>query len=207
MPLAETAGSRLVLKCDVQKEEELRQVFEEIRKQWGKLDFIVHSIAYADQEDLRARFSETSRAGFLRALEISVYSLIAVARLALPMLDRGSSFLTLSYLGADKVVPNYRVMGVAKAALEATVRELAADLGPEGIRVNAISAGPIKTLAATGIQDFRELLAAFEQRAPLRQLVTSEEVGESAVYLLSDMSRGVTGEVHFVDSGFNITVL
>jgi enoyl-[acyl-carrier protein] reductase I len=206
VPLAESLGSRLVLPCDVQKPEELDEVFATVEKEWGSIDFLVHSLAYAPTEDLRAPFRETTRDGFRVALEVSCYSLIELARRAKPLMKPGSSLLTLTYYGAVKVVPHYRIMGVAKAALEATVRELAADLGPEGLRVNAISAGPIKTLAATGgISDFRALLAAFEVRAPLRRLVTIEDVGKSGAYLLSDLAAGVTGEVHYVDCGFSVT--
>ena len=204
-PLAESVGSELVLPCDVQKDEDIQAVFDEIESAWGKIDFLVHSVAYAPGEDLKGRFSETSRAGFSMALDISAYSFVAAAQRAIPLMERGASILTLSYLGAVQVVPHYRVMGVAKAALEASVRELAVDLGPDGIRVNAISAGPIKTLAASGIADFRGLMGNFEGRSPLRQMVDIEDVGRTAVYLLSDMSSLVTGQVEYVDGGFNIT--
>ena len=204
-PLAESLGSKLILPCDVQKDEEIDELFRQIEKKWGTLDFLVHSIAYARAEDLKSRFNKTSRFGFLQALEVSAYSLVAVTQRAVPLMKQGGSVLTLSYLGAKRTVPNYRIMGVAKAALEASVRELASDLGAERIRVNAISAGPIKTLAASGISDFKDLLGHFESRAPLKHLVSIEEVGDSALYFLSDMSRAVTGEIHYVDCGFNIT--
>ncbi len=206
-PLAEEVGSDLVVKCDVQKDEELDSCFAEVQKHWGKLDFVVHSVAFANGDDLKSNFINTSRAGFSLAMDVSAYSLVAVARRAAPLLNPGGSIITLSYYGAEKVVPNYRVMGVAKAALEACVRELSADLGENDVRVNAISAGPIKTLAAAGISDFKALLGAFETRAPLRRLTTIEDVGNSAAYLLSDLSAGVTGETLYVDCGFNITAM
>lgn len=204
-PLAESVGSELVLPCDVQKDEDIEEVFNSIKDAWGGLDFVVHSVAYAPGEDLKGRFSQTSRAGFSLALDVSAYSLVAVAKRAHPLLSPGGCLLTLSYLGAVQVVPHYRVMGVAKAALEACVRELAADFGPDGLRVNAISAGPIKTLAASGISDFRELLGHFESRSPMRKPISIDDVGRTAVYMLSDLAGAVTGQVHYVDGGFNIT--
>lgn len=207
VPLAESVNSKLILRCDVQNDEEIEQVFETLKAEWGTIDFIIHSVAYANGDDLKERFAKTSREGFKLALDVSAYSLVAVTQRALPVMAPGGSILTLSYLGAAQVVPHYRLMGVAKAALEAAVRELAADLGPEGLRVNAISAGPIKTLAASGIADFRQLLGAFESRAPLRRLATIEDVGSSAVYLVSDLAAAVTGEIHYVDCGFNVTAL
>ena len=204
-PLAEKVGSNLILPCDVQKDEDLDKVFAAVKEQWGQLDFIVHSVAFANGDDLKQGFSDTSRAGFSLAMDISAYSLVAVAQRAKHIMKPGGSIITLSYLGARQVVPHYRVMGVAKAALEACVRELSADLGEQGIRVNAISAGPIRTLAASGISDFKQLVNAFEVRAPLRKLVSIEDVGQSGVYLLSDMSTAVTGEIHYVDCGFNVT--
>ena len=207
VPLAESVNSKLILRCDVQNDEEIEQVFQTLKAEWGTIDFIVHSVAYANGDDLKERFAKTSREGFKLALDVSAYSLVAVTQRALPVMAPGGSILTLSYLGAAQVVPHYRLMGVAKAALEAAVRELAADLGPEGLRVNAISAGPIKTLAASGIADFRQLLGAFESRAPLRRLTTIEDVGSSAVYLVSDLAAAVTGEIHYVDCGFNVTAL
>lgn len=207
VPLAESVNSKLILRCDVQNDEEIEQVFQTLKAEWGTIDFIIHSVAYANGDDLKERFAKTSREGFKLALDVSAYSLVAVVQRALPVMAPGGSILTLSYLGAAQVVPHYRLMGVAKAALEAAVRELAADLGPEGLRVNAISAGPIKTLAASGIADFRQLLGAFESRAPLRRLTTIEDVGSSAVYLVSDLAAAVTGEIHYVDCGFNVTAL
>lgn len=204
-PLAESVGSELVLKCDVQDDSQLESMFKELGDAWGEIDFVIHSVAYASMDDLRGKFSDTSREGFKLALDVSAYSLVATTKYALPYLKKGSSILTLTYLGSTLVVPHYRIMGVAKAALESCVRELAVELGPDGIRVNAISAGPIKTLAASGIADFRELLGHFESRAPSRKLVTIEDVGNSAVYYLSDLSSAVTGQVDYVDGGFNIT--
>ncbi len=204
-PLAEKVGSNLIIPCDVQKDEDIDNVFATVKEHWGELDFIVHSVAFANGDDLKQGFSDTSRAGFSLAMDISAYSLVAVAQRAKQIMKPGGSIITLSYLGARQVVPHYRVMGVAKAALEACVRELAADLGEQGIRVNAISAGPIRTLAASGISDFKQLVNAFEVRAPLRKLVSIEDVGQSGVYLLSDMSTAVTGEIHYVDCGFNVT--
>ncbi|MCB0322336.1 MAG: enoyl-ACP reductase FabI [Bdellovibrionales bacterium] len=204
-PLAESVGSELVLPCDVQNDSDIEAVFAKLKDAWGGIDFVVHSVAYANADDLKGRFHETSREGFALAMDVSAYSLVAVTNKAVPVMNKGGSIVTLTYLGAAQVVPHYRVMGVAKAALEACVRELAVDLGPDSIRVNAISAGPIKTLAASGISDFRDLLGAFEVRSPLRKLVTIEDVGDTAIYLLSDLARAVTGEVHYVDGGFNIT--
>ena len=204
-PLAEKVGSNLIIPCDVQKDEDIDNVFAIVKEHWGELDFIVHSVAFANGDDLKQGFSDTSRAGFSLAMDISAYSLVAVAQRAKHIMKPGGSIITLSYLGARQVVPHYRVMGVAKAALEACVRELSADLGEQGIRVNAISAGPIRTLAASGISDFKQLVNAFEVRAPLRKLVSIEDVGQSGVYLLSDMSTAVTGEIHYVDCGFNVT--
>ena len=207
VPLAEEVGSKLVVKCDVQSDDDIKATFETVKREWGELDFVVHSVAYASGDDLKDRFCKTSRAGFQLALDVSAYSLISVTQHALPLMKPGGSILTLTYLGATQVVPHYRVMGVAKAALEAAVRELAVDLGPDGVRVNCISAGPIKTLAASGIADFRQLLGAFESRAPLRRLTTIEDVGLSSIFLLSDLGRAVTGEVMFVDCGFNVTAM
>jgi enoyl-[acyl-carrier protein] reductase I len=204
-PLAESVNSNFVLPCDVQKDEDIDRVFDEVKAKWGKLDFVIHSVAFANADDLKKNFSQTSREGFKLALDVSAYSLVAVANRAKALMSSGGSIITLSYFGAEKVVPHYRLMGVAKAALEACVRELAVDFGPDGIRVNAISAGPIRTLAASGIADFRGLMSRFEERAPLRNLVTIEDVGQSALYLVSDLSRAVTGEIHYVDGGFNIT--
>ena len=204
-PLAESVGCNNVLPCDVQHEEQIDAMFGELQKRWGTIDAVVHSLAYAEKEDLSKRFVETSRAGFQTALDISAYSLISVAKRALPLMaEKGGSILTLSYLGAERVVPNYNVMGVAKAALESSVRYLAADLGQNNIRVNAISAGPIKTLAASGIPGLRDMLTAFAEKAPLRRNVTQEDVGNTSLYLLGDLGSGVTGEVVYVDCGFSI---
>jgi enoyl-[acyl-carrier protein] reductase I len=205
-PLAESLGSSLVLPCDVQKDSDIEAVFDELEKAWSKLDFVVHSVAFAHRDDLKRPFSQTSREGFSLAMDISAYSLLPISRYAAPLMKEGGSIVTMTYLGAQKAIPNYNVMGVAKAALEASVRYLAAELGPEGIRVNAISAGPIKTLAASGIGQFKEKLKLMDDFAPLRRTVTQEEVGKSALYLVSDLSSGVTGEVHFVDAGFNVIV-
>jgi enoyl-[acyl-carrier protein] reductase I len=204
-PLAAEVGCDVVLPCDVQSDEQLDSFFNEIRERWGSIDAVVHSLAYAEKDDLSNRFVNTSRKGFQTALDISAYSLVAVANRALPLMqDNGGSILTLTYLGAERVVTNYNVMGVAKAALEASVRYLAADLGPSNIRVNAISAGPIKTLAASGIPQFRDMLAAFAEKAPLKRNVTQEDVGNTGLYLLGPLSSGVTGEVVYVDAGFSI---
>ena len=204
-PLAQSVGSDLVLPCDVGSDEQITSVFEAVRNQWGRLDAVVHAVAFANREDLEGRFVDTKRAGFQLALDISAYSLVAVARAAEPLLTESKgNIVTLTYYGSEKVVQNYNVMGVAKAALEASVRYLAADLGPSGIRVNAISAGPIKTLAASGIKGFRGILGFAAEKAPLRRNVTLEDVAGTAVYLCSDLGAGVTGEVVHVDAGYNI---
>ncbi len=203
-PLAESLDSTIILPCDVQNEEEMSAVFGELKKQWGKIDFVVHAIAFANREDLKHPFSQTSREGFRLALDISAYSLVSMTRCALPVLQKGGSIITMTYLGSVRTVPAYNVMGVAKAALESSVRYLAAELGEKGIRVNAVSAGPIKTLAASGIASFKEKLRVAEERAPLQRLVTQDDIGKAALYLLSDLSSGVTGEIHYVDGGFNI---
>jgi enoyl-[acyl-carrier protein] reductase I len=203
-PLAESVGSSLVLPCDVGNEESIDVAFAAVEKAWGKIDFLVHAIGWADKAYLRGRYLDTPRAAFLQALDISCYSFVAVSQRAARMMNDGGSLLTLTYLGAERVMPHYNVMGVAKAALEASVRYLAADLGERNIRVNAISAGPIKTLAASGIGDFRYILKWNELNAPLTRNVTTEEVGGSGLYLLSDLSAGVTGEVHHVDCGYHI---
>ncbi|MEI8395459.1 MAG: enoyl-ACP reductase FabI [Rhodospirillaceae bacterium] len=202
-PLAESIGSTLVLPCDVTDEASIDATFEAIRAAWGKIDFVVHAIAFSDKNELDGRYLDTTRANFLRTLDISCYSFTAVAQRAVPLMSEGGSLLTLSYYGAERVMPHYNVMGVAKAALEASVRYLAADLGNQGIRVNAISAGPIKTLAASGIGDFRYILKWNEYNAPLKRNVTIREVGNSALYLLSNLGSGVTGEVHHVDAGYH----
>jgi enoyl-[acyl-carrier protein] reductase I len=203
-PLAAELGAYLAGHCDVTEPESLDAVFAKVGEEWGGLDFLVHAIAFSDKDELDGRYVETTRANFLRTMDISVYSFTTVAKRAEPLMSKGGSLLTLTYYGAEKVMPHYNVMGVAKAALEASVRYLAVDLGASGIRVNAISAGPIKTLAASGIGDFRYILKWNEYNSPLKRTVTVEEVGDSALYLLSDLSRGVTGEVHHVDSGYHV---
>ncbi|MBF0644757.1 enoyl-ACP reductase [Desulfuromonas acetoxidans] len=205
-PLAESLDAEMILPCNVSNDQEIEAVFDEVKKQWGELDFVVHAVAYADREDLKKPYSQTSREGFALAMDISAYSMVAITRCAEPLLKEGGSIVTMTYLGATRAVPNYNVMGVAKAALEASVRYLAAELGEKGIRVNAISAGPIRTLAASGIANFRSKIKLMDDYAPLRRTVTQEEVGKSAVYFLSDLSSGVTGEVHLVDAGFNFVV-
>jgi enoyl-[acyl-carrier protein] reductase I len=205
-PLAESVGAPLILPCDVSDDAQVDAVFDEVRALWTDgADVLIHAIAFAQREDLEGRFVDTSRAGFLKALEISAYSLVHLARKAVPLLaPRGGNIITLTYFGAEKVVQNYNIMGVAKAALEASVRYLAADLGPEGIRVNAISAGPIKTLAAAGVGGFRAILGRVEERAPLRRNVTQQDVGNAGLFLCSHLGAAVTGEVVHVDSGYNI---
>ncbi|MGC8470076.1 MAG: enoyl-ACP reductase FabI [Acetobacteraceae bacterium] len=202
-PLAASLGSRRVLACDVADEDAIDAAFATLAD-WGRLDFLVHAIGYADKSFLRGRYLDTPREAFLQALDISCYSFVAVARRAAAMMAAGGSLLTLSYLGAERVTPHYNVMGVAKAALEASVRYLAADLGARNIRVNAISAGPIRTLAASGIGDFRYILRWNQLNAPLERNVTIEDVGGAGLYLLSDLASGVTGEVHHVDCGYHI---
>jgi len=203
-PLAESLGSSLVLPCDVAEDASMDAAFGAVEQAWGGMDFLVHAIGFADKQFLRGRYLDTPRDAFLQAMDISCYSFVAVGRRAAALMKPGGSQLTLSYLGAERVTPHYNVMGVAKAALEASVRYMATDLGEAGIRVNAISAGPIKTLAASGIGDFRYILKWNQYNSPLRRNVTIEEVGGSGLYLLSDLSAGVTGEVHHVDSGYHI---
>jgi len=203
-PLAAELGAIVIGHCDVTDPSTIDAVFEQIEKRWGKLDFLVHAIAFSDKDELTGRYVETTRENFQRTMDISVYSLTAVAKRAEPLMTDGGSILTLTYYGAEKVMPHYNVMGVAKAALEASVRYLAVDLGGNNIRVNAISAGPIKTLAASGIGDFRYILRWNEYNSPLKRVVTIEEVGDTALYLLSHMSRAVTGEVLHVDSGYHV---
>jgi enoyl-[acyl-carrier protein] reductase I len=202
--LADSVQADLVEPLDVTSDKQIDEFFAVVGKTWGELDFLVHSIAFASKASLRDRFVETSRADFHLALDVSCYSFVGLARRAAGLMGPGGSLLTLSYLGAVRAIPNYNVMGIAKAALEASVRYLAADLGPAGIRVNAISAGPIKTLAASGISGFRDFLDGYQRSAPLRRNIDLHEVGRSAVYLLSDQSSGVTGEIHYVDAGFHI---
>ncbi len=204
-PLAESVGSQFIEPCDVTSDEQVEKVFAAYKEKVGRLDILIHAVAFADREDLKDYFYTTSRKGFAMAMDVSVYSLVGMVRAALPLMEgRDASVLTLSYFGAEKVVKKYNVMGVAKAALEASVRYLAADLGPKGIRVNAISAGPIKTLAASGISEFRSMLKYHEKSAPLRRNVTQEEVGKAALYLSSPLASGVTGEIMYVDCGYNI---
>jgi enoyl-[acyl-carrier protein] reductase I len=203
-PLAATLGSTFVEPCDVQSDDDIARVFERYAASHDRLDVLVHALAFAKREDLSGGFVQTSRDGFALAMDVSAYSLVALTRAARPLLHPGSSVITLTYYGAEKVVANYNVMGVAKAALEASVRYLAADLGPSGVRVNAISAGPVRTLASAGISGFKKLYGGFDEIAPLRANITIEDVGKSAVYLASDLSSAVTGEVHYVDGGFNV---
>jgi enoyl-[acyl-carrier protein] reductase I len=203
-PLAAEVGSDLVLPCDVGDMASVDALFASLAERWGRLDFLVHAIGFSDKNELRGRYVDTSRQNFLMSMDISVYSFTAVVNRASRMMTDGGACLTLTYYGAERVMPHYNVMGVAKAALEASVRYLAADLGPQNIRVNAISAGPIKTLAASGIGDFRYILKWNEYNSPLRRTVTIEEVGETAAYLVSDMARGMTGEILHVDAGYHV---
>jgi enoyl-[acyl-carrier protein] reductase I len=204
-PLAEQLGVPLVLPCDVEDIASVDAVFDTLRATWGQLDFLVHAIGFSDKNELKGRYADTSRENFSRTLVISCFSFTELAKRAAAMMpERGGSMITLTYGGSTRVLPNYNVMGVAKAALEASVRYLAADFGPRNIRVNTISAGPIRTLAGAGIADQRDMLRFQQLHAPLRRTVTIDEVGGSALYLLSDLSTGVTGEIHYVDSGYNI---
>ncbi len=202
-PLAAQIGSEIILPCDVSDEESVDALFAELEKLWGKIDFVVHAIGFSDKNELRGRYVDTSRDNFLMSMDISVYSFTVVCRRAAAMMNEGGSLLTLTYYGAEKVMPHYNVMGLAKAALEASVRYIAEDLGKEGIRCNAVSAGPIKTLAASGIGDFRYIMKWNEYNSPLRRNVTIDDVGGSALYLLSDLGAGVTGEVLHVDAGYH----
>ncbi|MPT49181.1 MAG: enoyl-ACP reductase FabI [Sphingobium sp.] len=203
-PLASELGSDFLIECDVTDMANLDAAFGEIEKRWGTLDFVVHAIGFSDKTELRGLYADTSLDNFLMTMNISVYSLVAVTKRARPLMTEGGSILTLTYYGAEKVIPHYNVMGVAKSALETSVKYLAMDLGPENIRVNAISAGPIKTLAASGIGDFRYIMKWNEYNSPLRRNVTIDDVGGSALYLLSDLASGVTGEIHHVDAGYNV---
>ena len=203
-PLAAQLGSKLVLPCDVGDEGSIDALFDALGREWGQLDFVVHAIGFSDKEQLRGRYADTTRDNFLKTMDISVYSFTAVAKRAGAMMPAGGSMLTLTYYGAERVMPHYNVMGVAKAALEASVRYLAEDFGKDGIRVNAISAGPIKTLASSGIGDFRYILKWNELNSPLRRNVTIDDVGKSALYLLSDLASGTTGEIHHVDAGYHL---
>ena len=203
-PLAESLGSDIVLPCDVEQESDISATFEGLRERWGQVDVVIHAIAYSDKEELKGRYLNTTRANFRRTLAISCYSFTAVARHAAALMGPGGSLVTLTYLGAERVTPNYNVMGVAKAALEASVRYLAVDLGEQGIRVNAISAGPMRTLAGSAIGDARFVFSWNRDHAPLKRNVLLEEVGSAGLYFASDLSQGVTGEVHYVDGGYNI---
>lgn len=203
-PLLETIGSPIMVQCDVQDDDSIDAMVQELESKFGKLDFIVHSVAFSDKNELKGRYVNTSRENFKMTMDISCYSFTAVCQRLLPIMKSGGSCITLSYYGAEKVMPHYNVMGVAKAALEASVQYLAADLGPDNIRVNAISAGPMRTLAAAGISDFRYMLRWNEANSPLRRNTTQEDVGGTAVYLLSDFASGVTGEVIHVDSGYHV---
>jgi enoyl-[acyl-carrier protein] reductase I len=203
-PLAESVGSKHVLPCDVATDGSLDSVFDALGTSWGDIDFVVHAVAYSDKNELKGRYVDTTLDNFTQTMGISCYSFTKMAQLAAPLMKKGGSLLTLSYSGSRRVMPNYNVMGVAKAALEASVRYLAADLGAQGVRVNALSAGPMRTLAGSAIADARTVFRWNAEHSPLRRNVTLEEVGNSALYLLSDLSNGVTGEVHHVDSGYNI---
>src|SRR5665213_223694 len=206
-PLAESVNATLILPCDVAKDQEIESLYKEVEKAWGKFDILIHCIAFANKEELSGAFSNTSRAGFHLAMDISAYSLIAITRPAVPLLNDGASIIALTYYGSEKVIPNYNVMGVAKAALEANVRYLAYDLGSKNIRVNAISAGPIKTLAASGVGGFKSMLKTAGEMTPLRRNVSQDEVGSTATYLASSWASGVTGEIIFVDAGANIVAM
>src|SRR5580765_3174644 len=200
-PLAEGIGASIVHPCDVTKDEEIEKVFAALKQEWGGVDILIHAIAFANKEDLANPYVQTSRAGFHLALDVSAYSLVSLTRYAAPLMEgRNGAVLTLTYMGSEKVIPNYNVMGVAKAALEASVRYLAHDLGPRGIRVNAISAGPIRTLSASGVAGFTDILDHIAQKAPLRRNVTAEEVGDACMFLASELSRGITGSVIYVDA-------
>ncbi len=203
-PLAESVGSNIMLPCDVTDQDSIDAVFDTLEEKWGKLDFVLHGIAYSDKSELKGRYVDTSRDNFLQTMDISCFSFTAVAKRAAAMMNEGGSLVTLTYYGSERVTPHYNVMGVAKAALEASVRYLAEDLGKDKIRVNALSAGPMKTLAASGIGDFRYILKWNELNSPLRRNVTLEDVGGAGLYLLSNLSSGVTGETHHVDCGYHI---
>ena len=203
-PLAERLGSNFLIECDVSKGKDIDALFDQVEERWGKIDFVVHAIGFSDKSELRGRYIETSHENFAMTMDISVYSFTAIAQRAAKMMPNGGSMITLTYYGAEKVMPHYNVMGVAKAALESSVRYLAADLGSDKIRVNSLSAGPIKTLAASGIGDFRYILKWNQYNSPLRRNVTLNDVGGCGVYLLSDLSAGVTGETHHVDCGYHV---
>ena len=203
-PLAEKVGSNIIIPCDVSSDEAIEETFKLLKEKWDTIDFIVHAIAYSDKEELKGEYVDTTRENFYKTMDISVYSFTAIAQRAAKMMPNGGSMITLTYYGAEKVMPHYNVMGVAKAALESSVRYLAADLGSDKIRVNSLSAGPIKTLAASGIGDFRYILKWNQYNSPLRRNVTLNDVGGCGVYLLSDLSAGVTGETHHVDCGYHV---
>ncbi len=206
-PLAAMVGSKLVLPCDASNDADLKAVFSTLEKEWGALDFVVHAIAYSNKEELKGRFVDTTLDNFTLTMHVSCYSFVAVARHAAPLMTKGGSLVTLSYLGAERVIPNYNVMGVAKAALESSVRYLAADLGPQGIRVNAISAGPMRTLAGSAIGSARKTFKYNQMASPLRRSVELEELGGTGLYLLSDLGSAVTGETHHVDCGFHAVAM
>ena len=203
-PLAASIGSTFLMPCDVEDIASVDQVFDQLKAKWGKIDFLVHSIGFSDKNELKGKYADTTRANFSRTMVISAFSFVEVTKRAAALMPDGGSIITLTYGGSTRVMPNYNVMGVAKAALEASVRYLAADYGPQGVRVNAISAGPMRTLAGAGIGDARAMFAFQEKHAPLRRTVALEEVGGAGLYLLSSMSGGVTGEIHYVDAGYNI---
>ena len=204
-PLVETLGAKLVLPADVENDQSLEAVFSEIERQWGSLDFLVHAIAFSDKNELKGRYVDTTRENFRRTMEISCYSFTDIARRASGLMNHGGAMITLTYAGSQRVMPSYNVMGVAKAALEASVRYLAADLGRDGIRVNAISPGPMRTLAGSAVGDARLVFKWYKQHSPLKKTVELPHVGGAALYFLSDLSAGVTGEIHYVDAGFNVT--
>ncbi len=203
-PLAESVGSSLVLPCDVEDSASVDAVFETIKKQWGKIDFVVHAVAYSDKSELKGKYADTTRENFLRTMNISCFSFTEIAKRAAEIMPQGGAMITLTYGGSMRVMPNYNVMGVAKAALEASVRYLAADFGAQGIRVNAISAGPVRTLAGSGVADARLMYNYQKRNSPLQRPVTLDEIGGTALYMISELGSGVTGEIHYVDSGYNI---
>ena len=204
IPLGESVGSNIILPCEVSEASSIKNVFEKINSEWGKLDFVIHGIAFSDKEELKGQYIDTTRSNFTNTMEISVYSFTEVSKYAVPLMSEGGSLLTLTYYGSERVMPHYNVMGVAKAALEASVRYLAVDLGEKKIRVNSLSAGPMKTLAASGIGDFRYILKWNELNSPLKRNVTQDDVGGAGVYLISDLSTGVSGETHHVDCGYHV---
>ena len=204
IPLGESVGSNIILPCEVSEASSIKNVFKKINSEWGKLDFVIHGIAFSDKEELKGQYIDTTRSNFTNTMEISVYSFTEISKFAVPLMNEGGSLLTLTYYGSERVMPHYNVMGVAKAALEASVRYLAVDLGSKNIRVNSLSAGPMKTLAASGIGDFRYILKWNELNSPLKRNVTQDDVGGAGVYLISDLSTGVSGENHHVDCGYHV---